>query len=190
VIGNTVYSLVRSFAGFGLAALLVLSAAPVRADEAAPAQGHAATLDNPLAAVSLDELTATRDRPLFARSRRPPAPPPSVHVEAPPPPPPPPPDVAFYGTVVDSEGASAIIRGGPSEKIVQVRVGDEVDGWSVERIESRELVLSLDDRTVSFTMFDAHHPVEHTAAMGHSPPIVEVNAAGIKRAHRPRKQHP
>lgn len=171
--------MIRNLASFGLAAALLVSAALVRADDmTAPLVGPA-SLDNPLAAHSLDELMATRERPLFARNRRPAATSTPVHVEAPPPAPPSPPKVAFYGTVVDAEGASAIIRGNPSEKIVRVRVGDAIDGWTITRIDDRRLVLSLDNQSVTFTMFKAGHAAEHAAAAG--PQLVETKAAAIER---------
>jgi hypothetical protein len=170
--------------------------AAVRADELAspqsstPARDNPVVRDNPLAARSLDEFSATRERPLFIRGRRESVAPPVVHVEAPPPPPPAPPDLALFGTFVDGAGASAIVRGAPSEKIVHVRVGDNVDGWKIAKIDDRQLVLSLDDRSVTFTMFSGGHAEEHTASLSHMAPILELNAAGVLRAHRPSKLHP
>lgn len=182
--------LIRHLAGLGLAAAVALSTAPLRADDAAPAgraQAHAATLDNPLAAHSLDELTATRDRPLFTRGRRPPA----VAHAAPAvaaPPPAPPPQLALFGIVVEAGEASAVVRGAPSEKVMHVRVGDQVDGWEVSQIAERQIVLSQDDRSVTFTMFDANHAATPTD-VNHMAPVVEVNAAGVLRAHRVTRIH-
>ena len=125
-------------------ALAALGSAAGHAGEAPPAQGGSAVvIDNPLASHSLDELAATRDRPLFAPGRRPPAPP-AVVVAAPPAPPPPspPPDLALLGTIVEANGASALVRGAPSEKPSHVRVGDAVDGWSIAEIGERQIVLS------------------------------------------------
>jgi hypothetical protein len=180
VILRLIHGLIRSVANIGLSAALILGVAPVRADDTVPLPPRAASLDNPLAAHSLGELTATRDRPLFTPGRRPPASSTSAHVEAPPPAPPPAPNVAFYGTLVDSEGASAIVRGRPSEKVIHVRVGDQIDGWKITQIDDRRLVLSLDARSVTFTMFNNGHAGEHAAAA--SPPIVEASAGSKEQA--------
>jgi hypothetical protein len=110
-------------------------------------------LANPLQAQSLDRLSATRDRPLFSPVRRPAAPPPApVEHVAEAPAPPPPPNVTLFGIVVDGEGARAIVRSG-TNKIERVQIGDDIGGWKVSQIEGRRLVLSLDDRLATFTLF-------------------------------------
>jgi general secretion pathway protein N len=108
---------------------------------------------NPLEAQSLDRLSATRERPLFSTTRRPIPP-------APPPPPaaapvavvPQPPNVQLFGIVVDGEGARAIVRSS-NEKVDRVQIGDDIGGWKVSQIEGRRLVLSLDGRFATFTLF-------------------------------------
>jgi len=123
-------------------------------EQSAPAQP--AAIANPLAVQPLDRLSTTRERPLFSPTRRPPAPPPKIVVApAPPAPPPPPPNVALYGIVMDGEEARAMIRSGPTEKMMRVRIGDDVGGWKVAQIEGRKLVLSLDGRLATFTLFAA-----------------------------------
>ena len=112
------------------------------------------TLANPLQAQSLDRLTATRDRPLFSPSRRPvPPPPPPVEPAPVVAAPPPPPSVTLFGIVIDGEGARAIIRSGTA-KVERVQIGDEIGGWKVSQIEGRKLVLSLDDRFATVTLFN------------------------------------
>jgi general secretion pathway protein N len=148
---------------------------------------------NPLARLSLDKLVATRERPLFAPTRRPPpAEPVAVgSVDPPPPPPPPPPSLALFGIVKDGEGASALVRAQASDKVQRVRVGDKVDGWEVSRIEERQVVLELADRSTSFTLFSRGAPGEQPRATQHrAAPMVELNAAGIltaRRAGKPRR---
>jgi len=153
-----------------VATLLMLTPAPVAAADASPhpppsspaqagegksidpsALAGEVALPSPLAAQSLDRLSATRARPLFSPTRRPPAPPPPVVVA--PEPPPPPPDVALFGIVMDGDGAQAVVRAGPADKIVRVRVGDDIGGWKVAQIDGRRLILSLDDRIATFLMF-------------------------------------
>jgi general secretion pathway protein N len=58
-----------------LVAAAELSAAPMKPVDAAEPRPASA---NPLARLSLDDLSATRDRPRFSAKRRPPAPPPRV----------------------------------------------------------------------------------------------------------------
>jgi general secretion pathway protein N len=119
---------------------------------------------NPLAVQSLEGLAATRDRPLFSAQRRPPAPPRFAAAPPPPPAPPPqPPQVAVYGIVAESNGARAMVRAN-GDKIIGVRVGDDIGGWKVTKIERREIELSLADRAVSFAMFSANAAAAATPA--------------------------
>ena len=138
------------------ALLLPLAVAAAMAQEPAPVG-----LANPLAAQPLERLKVTRERPLFSATRRAPAPPPApatVAVAAPPPPPAPPPSVALLGIVSEPHGARAVVRES-GDKVVRVRVGDDVGGWKVSKIAKRELVLSLGDRTASFALFDSERSV-------------------------------
>jgi hypothetical protein len=137
-------------------AALLFASAPVLAADKAPdvpvEQGSA--LASPLANEGLEHLSVTRERPLFSPTRRPPPPPPPVvQIAPPPPPPPPPPTVALFGVVRDGEEFRAIVRTGPAAATTRVRVGDDIGGWKVAEIDRRRLVLVLDDRTATFTMF-------------------------------------
>jgi hypothetical protein len=144
----------RSRAAFFV--LLLWSAAELGAAATAHAQDQpAAALSNPVAAQSLDQLSTTLDRPLFSPSRRPPAPPPPPVVQAaePPAPPAPPPNLVLFGVVMDGEGARAVVRSGADKKLVRAQIGDEIEGWKVSQIEGRKVVLSLDGRFATFTLF-------------------------------------
>src|SRR5262245_25079648 len=122
-----------------------------------------AGLASPLAVHSLDRLSATRERPLFSPSRRAPAPPPPI--VRPPPPPPEPPNVTLVGIVMDADEARAIVQSGPTNEVRRVRIGDEIGGWKVAQIESRRLVLKLDSRLATFSMFSGHrNPAPRAAA--------------------------
>jgi len=117
----------------------------------------AAAPSNPVAAQSLAQLSTILDRPLFSPSRRPPTPPPApapiVQAAEPPAPPPPPPNLVLFGVVMDGEGARAVVRAGADKKLVRAQIGDEIDGWKVSQIEGRKVVLSLDGRFATFTLF-------------------------------------
>jgi hypothetical protein len=124
-------------------------------------QAHAeagAALTNPVAALSLEQLSATRERPLFSPSRRPPAPPdapapPPQVAEAPPPPPAAPPTLTLFGIVAGPEGARAIVRTQAGSEVLRLRVGDTVQGWEVSDIARTELVLRLGDRVETVALF-------------------------------------
>jgi hypothetical protein len=166
-------------------AAAIVWAAPLRAQDQPAASP---VLENPVAALTLDRLAATREHPLFSPTRRPlPPPPAEVVVAAPPPPPPPmvaPPDLALYGIIEDATGARAIVRPKEDAKVVNLRVSDEVDGWKVASIAPRQLVLSLEDRSVTFTLFDSHASAEHPRVVQHAARVLELNAAGILTARR------
>ena len=119
---------------------------------AQPPDQTSGTLANPLEAQPLDRLSATRERPLFSPTRRPTPPPPPPPEAAPVAVVPQPPNVQLFGIVVDDEGARAIVRSG-AEKVDRVQIGDDIGGWKVSQIEGRRLVLSLDGRFATFTLF-------------------------------------
>jgi hypothetical protein len=131
---------------------LLLGSLAIAAATAGATAARAAS-QNPLAAQPLDLLSDTRDRPLFAPTRRPPPPPPPPVVERVAPPPVPPPNVVLLGVVTDENGPRAVVRSGSPDKIIRARLGEEIEGWQVTQIEPRRLVLSHDARSVSFALF-------------------------------------
>jgi general secretion pathway protein N len=134
--------------------LLCWTTAALGADAAAPAQDSSnVTLSNPLAAQSLERLSTTVDRPLFSPSRRPP-PGPVAQAPEPPVPPAPPPNLVLSGIVMDGKNARAVVQVGAEKRILRAQIGDNIDGWTVSRIEGRKLVLSLDGRFATFTLFN------------------------------------
>jgi hypothetical protein len=137
--------------------VLLLSSEPGAVAIAQTQGSPAAAPSNPVAAQSLDQLSAILDRPLFSPTRRPPAPPPApapiVQAAEPPAPPPPPPNLVLFGVVMDGESARAVVRAGADKKLVRAQIGDEIDGWKVSQIEGRKVVLSLDGRFATFTLF-------------------------------------
>lgn len=177
-----------------IAVILWIAALPcLAAEPAAPAIHSVAPPVSPLAEQPLDRFSATRERPLFSPTRRPPAPPP-VLVAAPPPPPPPP-NVALLGVVMDGEQAHAVVRAGPSAKALRVSIGDDIGGWKVGQIEEKKLVLLLNGRTATFTMFNGAN-VKHwpNAIAAEPPPNANQNAPNesaspIPASRRPRPRH-
>ena len=103
---------------------------------------------NPLWAIPLSALTATRNRPLFTPSRRPPAPVvASVPVAAPRPPPPPPPAVpqhpnlTLVGTVAGENEGVAVFIDTTTRDTVRLRTGEGHNGWILQSIEGRAATL-------------------------------------------------
>jgi hypothetical protein len=62
--------------------------------------------------------------------------------------------VVLLGVVIDGDDARAFVRVGQEAKIVRVQIGDDVGGWKVGQIESRQLVLLLNGRMAKFVMFN------------------------------------
>jgi hypothetical protein len=128
-----------------------------------PPEQPTTTLANPLEAQPLDRLSATRDRPLFSPTRRPTPPPPPPPPEQPPVAVvPQPPNLTLVGIVLDDEGARALIRSSAT-KADRVQIGDDIGGWKVAQIDGRRLVLSLDGRFATFTLFSNENSEQRDA---------------------------
>ena len=119
----------------------------------APDTGAKSRAGNPLWTVPLSSLSATRDRPLFSVSRRPPfvtaaivAPLPKQ--EAPPPPPPERPSLTLIGTIVSPKESVAILQGSTAKSVSRLRVGQENDGWRVRGISLRSIVVEKGAQSV------------------------------------------
>jgi general secretion pathway protein N len=119
------------------------------------------TVTNPVQLQPLQELNATHERPLFSPTRKPPpkvvAPVAEIRAE-PPPPPPPPPSLVLLGIVSDGTDGRAAIRSGDkgaADKVLRVRAGDALSGWTVEKIEPRRVVLTQGERSADYLLFAA-----------------------------------
>jgi hypothetical protein len=116
-----------------------------------PSQVSNAT--NPIARYSLDELAATRDRPLFSPKRRPtqilqqPVPVVSAPTI------PPAPQVKLLGVVLDGNKTHVLVQIPPRPETIRLRIGDDVMGWKITRIEPQQVVIALADRVVTFSLF-------------------------------------
>lgn len=122
IIGTTVLLAIASNAG-GLAA----------------AEEKAAVAYNPLAAVQLDSLVATREEPLFSRNRkvyRPVqvVPPPKVVI-------PPVPNLSLIGVVLSGTSPLIILIDQALQKQVNLREGETYNGWTVMRVEPLQAVI-------------------------------------------------
>jgi general secretion pathway protein N len=107
-------------------------------DLEAPAPG------NPLWRLPLKQLSATRERPIFSPSRRPPPPAPAyvvpVALKQPAKPREPErPTIALAGTIIGTDGyRGAVFRDTSSQDVLRLRVGENYHGWVLLLITPRE----------------------------------------------------
>lgn len=118
---------------------------------AKPAEPDHATSANPLWAIPLATLTATRERPIFSPSRRPPppavapapvvaAPPPkTVRVERP--------QLALVGTIESSEQSFGIFVDQTTKAALRLRLGEDYQGWRLHAVAPRNVTLAHDAQT-------------------------------------------
>jgi general secretion pathway protein N len=139
--------------GTGAADAAALPGAP-----RAPDSGAKSRAGNPLWTIPLNDLSATRDRPLFSASRRPPvvaapiAAPPPKQQEALAPPPPERPLLTLIGTIVSHEASVAMLQGSNADAISRLRLGQENDGWRVRGIGLRSIVVEKGERSVELNL--------------------------------------
>jgi general secretion pathway protein N len=99
---------------------------------------------NPLWAVPMRDLAATRERPIFSPSRRPPSPP--VIAQAPPQQPPPlakpaepeRPPLAILGTVLGGRDSIGIFMEDATTNVVRLHPGQGYAGWVLRAVSRRE----------------------------------------------------
>jgi general secretion pathway protein N len=113
---------------------------------------------NPLWAIPLSTLTATRERPLFTPSRRAPAPAVAGPVAAAPPPPPPPPaeperpQLVLVGAIVSQTEGIAVFLDQATNSIILLRTGQDHSGWVLRSVKGREATLQKDQRTTTLAL--------------------------------------
>jgi general secretion pathway protein N len=106
---------------------------------------------NPLWMIPLSALTATRDRPLFSVSRRPPAL--AVHAAPPPnpapaaPAPPERPTLTLIGTIVSPGTSVAMLRDTATQAVTRLREGEEASGWRLKTVRWRSVVIEKGDQS-------------------------------------------
>lgn len=147
-------------------------------------QGSAPTLPgdvgaggNPLWSVHLSALSATRDRPLFSVTRRPP---PAAVIAAPPsqastpseakPSEPERPPFALVGTIVGSGAHIALLLNRSTNLVTRLREGESELGWRAQLIGPRSIVLhrGAESATLEFPK-PTDPPKDTVAADAHAP---------------------
>jgi general secretion pathway protein N len=175
----------------GLAFVLAVSAVTLPAGAAAP---DGAGIGNPLWTIPLNTLTATRERPLFTPSRRPPTqavPAVIANVPAPPPPVAEPEQLGLrlLGTIAGRDGGIAICLNLATSEVVRVRTGESFEGWNLRTVRGREATFEKAARQEVLALPSPDDPRQPVAAppqlagaQGLPLPLSPVNALPAQRA--------
>jgi general secretion pathway protein N len=134
---------------------------------------------NPLWAVPLRQLSATRERPLFAPTRRPP--PPVVKYQlasAPPPPPPRPaepekPPLQLLGTVAGGLEAMGVFVDLSTRAPLRLKTGEAHEGWVLKNVRRRDITLMKGGQVVVLAL-----------------PAPEIKAASAPSGMEPQQSNP
>jgi general secretion pathway protein N len=126
--------------------------APKDADARQPPPGG-----NPLWGIPISALDATRERPIFSASRRPPLPPVVAQRVAAPPPPPKPaapeqPLLTLVGTAIGTPKNVAVVLDRATKTLVRLHVGEASSGWILRSVDSRAMTVEKNSQTVTVTL--------------------------------------
>ncbi|MFS8039551.1 hypothetical protein ACI7BZ_21835 [Xanthobacter sp. AM11] len=141
---------------------------------------------NPVRTVPLERLAATRARPLFTPSRRPPSPP----LKASPPAPaasatataPDPPRVALIGTVVGVSDAYGIFRIEATGSVVRLRTGESYNGWVLRSVRRRDAELEKDHGTEVLVLSARGQGSGAIVSVGRSVPVERAPDSALTTA--------
>jgi len=107
---------------------------------------------NPVARVSFSSLSATRARPIFSPSRRPPpvkkpmgsGPNGSQVLSRP--------HLTLLGVIAGSERKMAVFLDGKSQAVVRMKIGESHLGWRLQSVEWREATLVSGQQVINFSI--------------------------------------
>jgi general secretion pathway protein N len=125
---------------------------------AAPRVERSDPSGNPLWAIPLSALTATRERPLFLPSRRAPAPAVAgTPVVAAPPPPPPAaepeqPPLTLVGAIASETEGFAVFLDQATNEVIRLKVGQDHQGWVLRSVKGREATLEKNKLTTTLAL--------------------------------------
>jgi hypothetical protein len=111
---------------------------------------------NPLWAIPLKNLSATRERPIFSPSRRAPTPavvgvlyrePPPARAAAPERP-----QLSLVGTIVGGKEGFGIFIDRLGNDVIRLKTGEQHKGWILREVRSRETVLEKGDKTTTLSL--------------------------------------
>ena len=106
-----------------------------------------ATNANPLWAIPLKDLTATRERPIFSPSRRPPAVVAAPFVPSHDPPKPARPLLTLVGTIVGDNEGFGIFLDQSTNKMIRLKLGQDHERWVLRRVSRREAIFEKDRKS-------------------------------------------
>jgi general secretion pathway protein N len=139
------------------------------AEPARPRQGEQTPSGNPLWAIPLKELSATRERPIFSPSRR--RPPPAVvaapYIPAPTVSKPMEPErlrLSLVGTIAGEREGFGIFLDQVTNKVIRLKMGQGHQGWILRRVLRREVALQKDQETTLLALPAANAETGPTAA--------------------------
>jgi hypothetical protein len=124
-----------------IAAFLATASAPARAEDQRPSA---------LPWLKLKDLSATRERPLFAPTRRRPPPPQPHVVTVAPEHPPETPRMVLTGIIVKPSEIIVVLRNVATSESISLRSGESVGPWRVKAQNDHSVILS--DGTKQFTL--------------------------------------
>jgi general secretion pathway protein N len=112
---------------------------------------------NPLWGIPLSALGATRERPVFSASRRPPMLPVVAERVAAAPPPPKPaepeqPLLTLVGTAIGKPKNVAVVLDRSTKTLVRLHVGEAVSGWILRSVDSRTMTVEKNRQTVTVAL--------------------------------------
>jgi general secretion pathway protein N len=111
---------------------------------------------NPLWGIPISALDATRERPIFSASRRPPMlPVVAERVTAPPPPKPAEPEhplLTLVGTAIGTPKNIAVVLDRATKTLVRVHVGEAVSGWVLRSVDSRTMTVEKNSQTETLAL--------------------------------------
>jgi general secretion pathway protein N len=168
-----------------------LAAEPADATASTPPPNlHPAPSGNPLWAVPLKQLSATRERPIFSPSRRPPQTAVAAAPYVPPPAPPKPvelprPQLSLVGTISGEVEGFGIFLEQVGDKVLRLKTGETHKGWTLLEVRARQIVLQKDNETITLSL-PAPGSVQTTAstrADTDSPPASPSQPSSTNRRH-------
>jgi general secretion pathway protein N len=132
------------------------AAAPTEANVPSPpsATDEPAAGGNSILGVSLQALSATRERPIFSPSRRPPvAAADPVYVPEPPavvkPADPEHPSLSLIGTVKGGAQELGIFLSQTNNEVIRLHIGEATDGWTLRSVDRRQTILEKEKQEVT-----------------------------------------
>jgi hypothetical protein len=185
-------------------AVAPVQAPPNVVEPHAVAQPPAATTEpvggNPLWVVPLRQLSATRERPLFAPTRRPPPMPvaaqPTFQLASAPPPPKAveleTPQLSLVGTVAGEAGGMGVFLSQGDKTVLRLKTGEAHKGWFLREVRGRAVVLQKGYQTTVLTLpipdmskTDAPPATPPSAGQGFGPAVPAVPVAAKTREAPP-----